>query len=81
MSYQSKFKQRFFKHPDINCEDNFMVGFVWPVTGSKGNSYDVEMHSKGFTCECIGFHHHGKCKHIKEVTARLVCEEIPEYAI
>ena len=43
-----------FKHP--------FVGVMWPVTGSRGDSYQVRMYDSGFDCTCIAFR---KCKHIK----------------
>tara|TARA_S200000501_G_scaffold374205_1_gene423176 strand:+ start:992 stop:1225 length:234 start_codon:yes stop_codon:yes gene_type:complete len=76
-----KYRTRYFKPEGVNLEDHFLVGTVWPVTGSKGNLYDVELHFKGFTCECIGFAHHGRCKHVKEISSRLFCKGVPEYAI
>jgi uncharacterized Zn finger protein len=44
-----------------------MVGFVWPVAGSKGNEYSVELHDKGFDCDCPGFTFRGSCKHSKAI--------------
>jgi SWIM zinc finger len=29
-----------------------------------GTAYDVLLHGKQSTCECKGFLHHGRCKHI-----------------
>ena len=48
-----------------------MVGFVWNVVGSKGNNYSVELHDKGFECDCIGFGFHGYCKHSKQIVKKL----------
>lgn len=48
----------------VNTKNHWAVGIRWPVTGSKGNSYEVEMTDYGFACDCIAF---AKCKHIKEV--------------
>ena len=40
------------------------MGVQWPVTGSKGDQYTVEMTEYGFECNCIAYR---KCKHIKGV--------------
>ena len=44
-----------------------MTGIVWPVKGSKDNVYDVELHPRGFTCDCPGFSFRGRCKHSLQV--------------
>ena len=36
------------------------------VTGSKGE-YTVTQNGKHYSCTCIGFKYHGKCKHITAV--------------
>lgn len=53
-------------HPSeiINTKNHWAIGIRWPVAGSKGNTYEVEMTDYGFACDCIAF---TKCKHIKEV--------------
>lgn len=48
----------------INTTNHWAVGTVWNVVGSKGNSYKVSMHDKGFECNCPAFK---KCKHISEI--------------
>ena len=48
----------------INTRGHHLTGIRWPVAGSKGNVYEVEMTDYGFSCDCIAF---AKCKHIKEV--------------
>ena len=48
----------------VNTKNHWAVGIQWPVIGSKGDSYTVEMTDYGFSCDCIAF---SKCKHIKEV--------------
>ena len=53
-------------HPSdkINTEGHWAVGIQWPVIGSKGNRYTVEMTDKGFECDCPAYR---KCKHIKSI--------------
>jgi len=48
----------------VNTKNHWAVGIRWPVVGSKGDTYEVEMTDYGFSCDCIAF---TKCKHIKEV--------------
>jgi len=57
----------------INFKGHPFVGVVWPVVGSKGDLYEVEMTDHGFTCDCPAY---VKCKHIKSIEARLL-DEIP----
>ena len=52
----------------INTQGHHLTGVRWPVVGSKGDVYEVEMTDSGFSCDCIAF---AKCKHIKSVEARL----------
>ena len=54
-----------FKHP--------FVGVMWPVTGSRGDSYQVRMYDSGFDCTCIAFR---KCKHIKSVEDKILGKKI-----
>jgi len=51
----------------VNTRGHWAVGTRWPVVGSKGDVYEVEMTDSGFSCDCIAF---AKCKHIKSVEAR-----------
>jgi len=55
-------------HPSeiVNTKGHWAVGIKWPVTGSKGDKYLVEMLDSGFECNCIAYR---KCKHIKSVEA------------
>jgi hypothetical protein len=55
-------------HPSkvVNTKDHWAIGFEWPVTGSKGDTYIVTMNDFGFECTCIAYR---KCKHIKQVEA------------
>lgn len=48
----------------VNTSGHHLVGVRWPVTGSRGDQYNVEMTDWGFECDCIAYR---KCKHIKEV--------------
>ena len=59
-----------FKSEEINTENHPFVGIVWPIIGSKGDEYSVEMTDQGFTCDCPAY---VKCKHIKGVEGKL-CE-------
>lgn len=52
----------------INTQGHPFVGVQWPVTGSKGDVYTVEMTNYGFDCNCPAYR---KCKHIKGVEERL----------
>ena len=40
------------------------------VTGSKGE-YIVTLSGKHFSCSCIGFKYHSKCKHITKVKDKI----------
>jgi hypothetical protein len=48
----------------VNTKGHWAVGVQWPITGSKGDEYKVEMTNFGFECNCIAYR---KCKHIKKV--------------
>lgn len=63
----------------INTRNHPFVGIQWPVVGSKGDLYTVEMHEKGFTCLCTGFTIYGKCKHITSVIERILDENYPRF--
>ena len=47
---------------ELNTKDHHFVGVVWPVIGSKGDQYSVEMTNDGFECDCPAYK---KFKHIK----------------
>ena len=72
---------KYYKAEKINTKDHFLVGTVWPVDGSKNNTYSIEMHDKGFTCNCLGFTYNGKCKHTSQVTSLLINENYPRYEL
>ena len=51
----------------LESRGHHLVGVRWPVTGSKGDKYTVELTDYGFDCNCIAYR---KCKHIKSVEER-----------
>ncbi len=66
-----KYQKKYLKPKWLNSEGHWMVGTVWPVKGSTGKDYEVELHDKGFECNCMGFGYHGYCKHSKGVVKKL----------
>ena len=70
---------RYYKPSEIVTKKHFLVGTVWPIEGSKNNTYSIEMHEKGFTCDCLGFTYNGKCKHTSHVISLLIDENYPRY--
>jgi len=68
--------KRYYKSEEINTKNHFLVNTIWPIEGSKkGDEYSIEMHDKGFTCECLGFTYNGKCRHTKQVVSMLSYED------
>ena len=61
--------KRYYKSKEIHTKNHFLVNTIWPVKGSKSNEYFVQMHEKGFTCDCLGFMYSGKCKHTYQVVS------------
>jgi hypothetical protein len=45
---------------------------IWTVAGSKGNSYTVEMVGQQLVCSCPGFKYRSKCRHVEEISGKLV---------
>jgi hypothetical protein len=72
---KSKFSRKALALPGIRYKNNFMVGFEWPYTNSNGATHVTSMTESGWTCTCMGFTHHGKCKHITQVHERIICED------
>ena len=77
-----KFDRRPFSFPGLNTKEHWLLGVVWPVIGSKGDRYEVELVNGGFKCTCTGFTMHGKCKHIQGIWDHLgrVCLTEKHYA-
>lgn len=64
----------------ILTRNHAFLGFTWNVLSSKGtDTYSVKMVPAGFTCDCIGFSMHGKCKHIQEVGNHLLTDDYPRF--
>lgn len=42
-------------------------GDVYPVTGSRGDTYTVKHLAGEWSCSCTGFRFHGRCKHIGQI--------------
>lgn len=40
---------------------------TFKVKGSKNHEYIVTLSDKHYSCSCIGFKYHNKCKHVAEV--------------
>jgi hypothetical protein len=61
-----------FASEQINTKGHWAVGVVWPVTGSKGDQYSVEMLDRGWECSCPAYR---LCTHIKGDEAKFLGEE------
>lgn len=71
----SKYERAPLALPGINYKNHFAVDFLqWPYINSKGDIHVVTMAHKGWKCTCLGFTHHGKCKHIVSVHSTMVAE-------
>ena len=62
-----KYQKKYLKPNVFDPKDHCWVGVVWPVVGSTGNNYSVELTDNGFDCDCKGFGWHGYCKHSRKV--------------
>ncbi len=72
---KSKWYRKPLKLDGINFNKNhFLVGFQWPYTNCMGTTYLTTMTAEGWTCECMGFTSHGRCKHIKQVHEKIIAE-------
>ena len=80
-----KFTQRYLKPSIFKPKGSMFLGLTWHIAGSKkGTEYAVELHERGFTCECSGFTFRGKCKHSEAVLKRVeeaIDGRVPQYAI
>ena len=66
-----KYQQKYLKRTVFNPKRHPWTGIVWPVKGSTGKDYSVELHDKGFQCDCQGFGYHGYCKHSRAVVKQV----------
>ena len=77
-----KFTQRYMK-PDFEFNRDLFEGVVWTRSNSKGTGeYAIELHPKGFACDCPGFTFRGKCKHTQSVNDQIkqaVNGPVPQY--
>jgi len=63
------------KLPGMNYEGHHLAGLIWPVTSSRTKeTYKVQLTEEGWTCSCVGFSMHRKCKHVKEVHEKLISD-------
>jgi hypothetical protein len=67
---KSKF-ERYLRPTVFSPKGHWMVGTIWPMQGSKDNVYNVELHDKGFNCDCPGFTFRGSCKHSQAVLKKV----------
>jgi hypothetical protein len=79
MAYFHKFQRKPLNIQGFSTRNHVFCGVTWPVIGSKGDKYEVEMRQDGFTCTCTGFTMHGNCKHIAAIHARIIDENYPRY--
>ena len=66
-----KYQKKYLMPTLFDPKDHVWVGITWPVTGSTGNEYSVELTDKGFECDCKGFGWHGYCKHSRSVVKQV----------
>lgn len=69
---KSKWYRKPLALPGINFKGHHLIGLQWPYTNRMGQTYLTTMTDEGWKCECMGFTHHGKCKHITMVHERMV---------
>ena len=77
MPKKSKYGPRYLNVDFVNLKDHWALGLTYPIAGSNGNEYSVEIHEKGLTCDCMGMTMHGKCKHTRGVLDKwkVMCDE------
>lgn len=79
---KSKYWRKPLKLPGINFKNNFYVGFEWTYINSQGTTHVTSMTADGWSCTCMGFTHHGKCKHITAVHERMSNDDADiQYAV
>ena len=66
-----KFRNKYLRPTRFDPKGHMYVGVIWPVQGSTGKEYDVELTNEGFQCSCHGFVYHGHCKHSKAVLKKV----------
>lgn len=60
----SKYGPKVYASEVVATKGHWAVGTVWNAVGSKGDTYNIELLDKGFSCNCPAYK---KCKHIKAV--------------
>jgi hypothetical protein len=80
---KSKYGPRYLKVDFMDMTKHWAVGTRYPVDGSNGNKYIVEVTPKGFTCDCMGMTMHGKCKHTTNIAKQwhIACDMDFDYSL
>lgn len=78
---KSKYWRKPLKLPGLDFKKSFYVGFEWPYTNFRGDVHVTTMTPDGWTCTCMGFTHHGKCKHITSVHEKMTDDSDVKYSI
>ena len=63
-----KYKPRYYTPQEIDFKGHPFVGVEWPITGSTGNAYEVEMTDNGFVRNCM-FTIRNNWKHFRIIAA------------
>lgn len=61
---RNKYDRKALALPGVRYKGHVYAGFQWPYTNCMGTTYLSTLTESGWKCECMGFTHHGKCKHI-----------------